>query len=51
MKYSDLTLAQLIELQEIISARIIGNTCKFTTSADIKYFETEEYLKAASNEK
>lgn len=45
MQYSDLTLAQLIELQEIISRAIDNNTCPHTTNADIKYFETEQYLK------
>ena len=50
MKYSDLTRLQLFVLEGIIQKVIKNNVCPYTTNSDIRYFETEEYLKAVSNE-
>ena len=44
MNICDLTANQQIELQQRIEEAIAANDCEYTTEADIRYYETEEYL-------
>lgn len=45
MEYHELTQNQIDELNEIIQEKIESNDCPYTTSADIRWSVTEDYLR------